>query len=236
MFSLYKNGTARFGLFDVNLKIHKTAFFIQALLGGSFILLSFLALSYLLDRIGVAIALEDSLTTIRTFVIGSIAASTFLVFGAPHLGSSAPSKIIMGHLIAVIVGLLTLYLSSSFIGATNIYPTITLAAGISVVSTIFFMTILNFEHPPAAGTALALATHSEQFKKISGSDIYSILLISGFVITVSLFLGIIRQCFYDEHKSLRSIEGLGGRVFSELNAKGITTISDLERSGNVKKL
>ena len=75
-------------------------------------------------------------------ITASIASSVFLVFVVPHSIASSTRRLFGGHLVAVIVGV-----------------------GVAIL----LMAITNTEHPPAAGTTLALITF--------GSDIDAVLFI-----------------------------------------------------------
>ncbi len=84
-------------------------------------------------------------------VIASIGATAFIVFTMPRNTTAMPRRVIGGHIIGLISGSLV-----AFIPHNNEFSCIlvyALAVGISI----FLMVALDFEHPPAAGTALGVA-------------------------------------------------------------------------------
>jgi CBS-domain-containing membrane protein len=92
-----------------------------------------------------ALNMEDAV------VIASIGATAFIVFTMPKNITAMPRRVIGGHIIGLISGSLI-----SFIPHNSEYSCImvyALAVGISIL----LMVALNFEHPPAAGTALGVA-------------------------------------------------------------------------------
>ena len=210
-------------MIDPKFKKYPIRFFAQAFLGGLLI--------------AICISMFDSLFgdqlkqhTIRTYIVGSIAASTFLVFGAPHLGSSKPGKIFFGHSISALIGVFFSFVIHQLISPTNTGFGIFLAALFSISFAIFAMTLLNYEHPPAAGTALAIATHNAPYQETANFitfSIPSILIVALFVIIVAAILSIIRLFFYFDDDNIKSIEGLGEKVKAVLDDKGINSISDL---------
>jgi CBS-domain-containing membrane protein len=84
-------------------------------------------------------------------VIASIGATAFIVFTMPRNITAKPRRVIGGHLIGLISGsLCTLIPHSSTLASISVFA---LAVGISIC----LMVALDFEHPPAAGTALGVA-------------------------------------------------------------------------------
>ncbi len=91
-------------------------------------------------------------------VIASLGASTFIVFAMPHVRSSSPRFLIGGYAVAVVVGLLCLWLRwrtplPQQFGLILDLPSVLFGAA-AVAATMFVMVITNSEHPPAAGLAL----------------------------------------------------------------------------------
>lgn len=89
-------------------------------------------------------------------LLGSIAASTVLLFAAPHSPFAQPWNLVGGHLVSAIAGWVCSLLFSD--------PA--LAAGVAVGSAIFLMYSLNCLHPPGAATALTLVLASGQFHEM----------------------------------------------------------------------
>jgi CBS-domain-containing membrane protein len=91
------------------------------------------------------------LTLENVVVIASIGATAFIVFTMPKNITARPRRVIGGH----ILGLLSGSLCSLIPHPSNLAPilVLSLAVGISIC----LMVALNFEHPPASGTALGIA-------------------------------------------------------------------------------
>jgi len=233
LFSWFKDGSAKFGIFDPLLKDYYGSFILQSLAGGLLIAACIYGFDFALESFEIKLNPNNH---IRTFIVGSIAASTFLVFGAAHLGSSAPKKIFFGHFISALIGILILYVLHLFNIETNDSYGVDITSFLSVSLAIFSMTALNLEHPPAAGTALALATHNEQWHELSNTGIPSIFIITLFILFVAALLSFIRYTFYFDNDNLKSIEGFGSKIQNFLTEKGITTTSDLCNEKKAKKV
>jgi CBS-domain-containing membrane protein len=84
-------------------------------------------------------------------IIASIGATAFIVFAMPNSISCQPKRIIGGHLLGFFVGACFAvfpFMNFLLIGA--------LWHAMAVGITLFAMVVLDFEHPPAAGTALGM--------------------------------------------------------------------------------
>jgi len=91
------------------------------------------------------------LTVENAVVIASIGATAFIVFAIPRNDTAKPRCIIGGHVVGFLCGALcALIPHSSSLTSIGIYS---MAVGISIL----LMVSLDFEHPPAAGTALGVA-------------------------------------------------------------------------------
>lgn len=82
----------------------------------------------------------------KKVAISSLAATAFIVFAMPRAVSAKFRNIVGGHLTALICGAAFLYIPLPYYFE---YPFVVAVA-------IFVMVALDFEHPPAAGTALAV--------------------------------------------------------------------------------
>jgi CBS-domain-containing membrane protein len=107
---------------------------------------------YLLQSV-LAAALFSILVVIlgreKMVLISTMGATTFIVFAMPNTVSAKRRNVIGGHLIGLASGAIFYFITLPyFLG----YP---LAVGIAI----FFMVALDVEHPPAAGTALAVVIH-----------------------------------------------------------------------------
>jgi hypothetical protein len=91
-------------------------------------------------------------------IVAAIASSVAIVFFVPHSVASAPSRIVGGHLAAVIAAYIVvaigLTLPASVSDATWF---VDLSGAFALGLVILLMSITNTEHAPAAGTALGLA-------------------------------------------------------------------------------
>lgn len=79
-------------------------------------------------------------------VISSMGATSFIVFAMPKAVSAKTINVLGGHLVGLASGAIFFFLSWPY------YIEYPLAVGIAI----FFMIALDVEHPPAAGTALAV--------------------------------------------------------------------------------
>lgn len=86
-------------------------------------------------------------------IIASIGASAFIVFTLPNTPTAKSRRVIGGHMIGLLCG----SLASIIIPQTVTTPVIVIEYALAVGFSIFLMVALDFEHPPAAGTALGVA-------------------------------------------------------------------------------
>lgn len=134
-----------------------------------YILQSFLAAAALLI---IAIILgKDKIVT-----ISSMGATSFIVFAMPTAVSAQTRNVIGGHLVGFLCG--------TVFGLIALpYP---VDYSLTVGMAIFLMVALDVEHPPAAGTALAVVIHEVSFEVF---------------ITVMVGAVILSQCrYYLRHK------------------------------------
>lgn len=114
----------------------------------------------------------------RAVTIASMGATTFILFAMPSSIAARPRSILGGHFIGLIVGLLCGFLPHPpGVASAIVY-------GLAIGITMFLMVATNTEHPPAAGTALAVA--------IGGSEptvFWSILISALLLAAISRFLG-----------------------------------------------
>ena len=82
----------------------------------------------------------------KLVVISAMGATTFIVFAMPKAVSAKRKNVIGGHLVGLISGAIFYFTAMPYFVE---YP---LAVGVAF----FFMVALDVEHPPAAGTALAV--------------------------------------------------------------------------------
>jgi CBS-domain-containing membrane protein len=107
---------------------------------------------YILQSFLAAIALFVVILVLdkdKMVVISAMGATAFIVFAMPNAVSAHTRNVIGGHLVGLITGTIFYFIGLPyFLG----YP---LVVGIAV----FIMVALDVEHPPAAGTALAVVIH-----------------------------------------------------------------------------
>ena len=117
-------------------------------------------LQSLLATITLAIILYFENIFTRTAIIASLGATTFIIFAMPKYATAQPRRVIGGHIICIIVGILCFYITSLTQNREYFFLTQNmlkiLIPSLSVGLSIFFMVITNTEHPPAAGTALGI--------------------------------------------------------------------------------
>lgn len=92
-----------------------------------------------------------SLALEHVVVIASIGATAFIVFTMPKSLSAHPRRVIGGHVIGLCAGLACAAIPHT--GTLISLVVYSLAVGLAI----FAMVSLDFEHPPAAGTALGVA-------------------------------------------------------------------------------
>ena len=91
------------------------------------------------------------LTIENAVVIASIGATAFIIFTMPRNITARPRRVIGGHMVGLLSGsLCSLIPHSSTLASISVFA---LAVGISIC----LMVALDFEHPPASGTALGVA-------------------------------------------------------------------------------
>ncbi|MBW8017417.1 MAG: HPP family protein [Planctomycetes bacterium] len=85
----------------------------------------------------------------RMLVISAMGSTAFIVFAMPRAASAQTRNVIGGHLVGLACGMIFFYTSLPYFVE---YP-------LTIVLVIFLMVALDVEHPPAAGTALAVLTN-----------------------------------------------------------------------------
>ena len=83
----------------------------------------------------------------RMVVASAIGATAFIVFALPKSASAKTRNVIGGHLVGLASGAIFLCIELPF----------ALECALALALAIFLMVALDVEHPPAAGTALAVA-------------------------------------------------------------------------------
>jgi len=127
-------------------------------------------ISYIIQSLMAAIAIFIIVSVLgkeRVVVISAMGATSFIVFAMPKAVSARTRNVIGGHLVGLASGAIFYFAALPyFVG----YP---LAVGIAV----FLMVALDLEHPPAAGTALAVVVNEVSF------DVFVAIVISAIVLS-----------------------------------------------------
>ena len=108
----------------------------------------------------------------KMVIISAMGATAFLVFAMPTAVSAQTRNVIGGHLVGLASGMIFYLTDLPYLIE---YP---LAVGIAI----FLMVALDVEHPPAAGTALAVVVN-----EVSSLDVF---------ITIMVGAVILSQCRY----------------------------------------
>ncbi|MBN2272369.1 MAG: HPP family protein [Sedimentisphaerales bacterium] len=82
----------------------------------------------------------------RMVVASAIGATAFIVFAMPKSASAKTRNVIGGHIVGIIAGSIFLTVALPF----------SIECALAVALAIFLMVAMDVEHPPAAGTALAV--------------------------------------------------------------------------------
>jgi CBS-domain-containing membrane protein len=115
---------------------------------------------YLFQAALAAVALAAVLaveSTLSKAIFTAIASSAFIIFTVPHSRQSSPRRVIGGHAVGVVVGLLAAVIVHDLLDKSYDVTWISgSAAAIAVGAGILVMAATDTEHPPAAGTILGL--------------------------------------------------------------------------------
>jgi len=104
-----------------------------------------------LIAVAVLVVVLLTLSMQQAVIIASIGATSFIVFTMPDNVTAGPRRVIGGHLTGFVCGCL-----AALIPHETVFLYIVVCA-VAVGVSIFLMVVLDFEHPPASGTALGLA-------------------------------------------------------------------------------
>lgn len=112
-------------------------------------------------------------------IVAGIAASTFIVFAMPNSITARPRRLIGGHVVGLICGIICYHLF--IVGPlerifSHYQYLLLLVCALTVGLSIFMMTATNTEHPPAASTALGIVLEGWSYKLILFILLYMIIL------------------------------------------------------------
>jgi CBS-domain-containing membrane protein len=116
----------------------------------------------------------------KMVVISSMGATTFIVFAMPRAVSAQTRNVIGGHIVGLASG------AVFYLTTLPYFVEFPLAVGL----TIFIMVALDVEHPPAAGTALAVVINEVSLNAF---------------ITIMLSSVILSQCRYHLRNFLKDL-------------------------------
>lgn len=114
----------------------------------------------------------------KTAIVASLGATCFIIFTIPNKNASKASYIIGGYSVGIVVG----GICSLGLNFTHNLP-LGLWGAAAIGLSMFFMVILNFEHPPATALALGLVTEGYYLRTI-----LIVFLISGILLFVRRIL------------------------------------------------
>ena len=125
-------------------------------------------------------------------VVAALGSSAFIVFAMPHSVTAQSRKLIGGHIIGLLCGIICYFVFlTGPVGelSENAEFIRWVAAAVAVGLSIFLMTIFNAEHPPASGTALGIVAHALSYQVI----VFIVLAAIGLAITRLLLRGHLRN-------------------------------------------
>ena len=91
-------------------------------------------------------------------LVAAIGSTAFVLFIMPHSDTAKPRHVLGGHLAALVVGFLMSWVFEAMFEQHLFGNLFALKASLAVGASMFVMAATNSEHPPAAGTALAVVT------------------------------------------------------------------------------
>lgn len=115
----------------------------------------------LLAVISVAIIMYFVESITHAAIVAALGSSVFIVFAMPKTVAAEPRRLIGGHITGTVCGLVCYFgcfhsPAAGFFASIEVFQW--LPAALAVGLSILLMTLFNFEHPPAAGTALGFVT------------------------------------------------------------------------------
>ena len=116
----------------------------------------------------------------KMVVISAMGATAFIVFAMPKAESAQTRNVIGGHLVGLAAGTLFYFISLQY------YIEYPLVVGIAII----LMVALDVEHPPAAGTALAVVINEVSL------DVF---------VTIMIAAVVLSQCRYFLRHHLRNL-------------------------------
>lgn len=115
---------------------NKLKYFLQCLIVTLFLLVILLLFDFVL----------------KLSLVASIGATCFIIFTGPHKNASKYHYILGGYSVGAIMGTLC------SIAQYNTHLPVGMWGAFAIGLSVFFMVVLNFEHPPAAAFALSIVS------------------------------------------------------------------------------
>lgn len=122
-------------------------------------------------------------------LVAALGSTAFIIFTMPDYVTAQPRRVIGGHSVGIMAGLMGRYISTG--GREN--GGLVIGCIVAVFLATFVMVITNTEHPPAAGTALGLA--ATKWSDINNAQV--LLLTMGAVLLMSLVKRILKPWLRD---------------------------------------
>ncbi|MFC1940617.1 HPP family protein [Chloroflexota bacterium] len=126
-------------------------------------------LQSLMATVAIAVILNLVGFLTRGAIVAALGASTFIIFAMPNAVTARPRRLIGGHIVGLLCGLLCYYAFQAWSSGEQSQSWLLLLridAAIAVGLSIFIMAVTNTEHPPAAGTALGIVAHEWTYETI----------------------------------------------------------------------
>lgn len=117
---------------------------------------------------------------------GSLASSAFIIFSKPSSVTAHPLRLIVAYVIAILCGMLLHIMSETLLYAGHSFVWLSFFASVAVIASLYFMFLLNVEHPPAVGMALVFVIDLKDYRT-------SVLIIAAITLLVLIKLILNRQ-------------------------------------------
>ncbi len=142
----------------------------------------------LLAVIAVAVILYFVQAITQAAIVAALGASSFIVFAMPKTVAAEPRRLIGGHITGITCGL-ACYYGCYHTPAAGFFESVEiihwLPAAFAVGLSILLMTFFNFEHPPAAGTALGIVT--------TGWSMGTVIFIVAFAVSLAIIGAVLKK-------------------------------------------
>ena len=148
----------------------------------------------LLSVVTIAVILYFVEVLTHAAIVAALGSSAFIVFAMPRSITAHPRRLVGGHVVGLISGILCYYvfLAGPLAGVVARWEFTTLLVyALAVGLSIFLMTVTNTEHPPAAGTALGIVAHAWSYQVV----VFILLSVIGLAIVRRILRGYLKDLF-----------------------------------------